>query len=268
MPPNPPYTVQILHSKGYAKDLITAVKREINGVDHAPEAVHPYSNMDRQYTDQRSRRAPSSHWYPVAPKASIRGAIAGGNHTPHLHPILRFNRHSARGDIYELGKQVPTGGGDDEDARRDAMQFGGGVLWQAITEAPVVTNASPCNDALPGSRQKTDTLRGRAPPLSPQLRTRWRRNRPWRRLLFLFPVSLYPLPDRWRIPPTPHGGSGEPYREQGSPSGATARSPRADFGVSCSCVWGLLRGKGKGANSMGPFVSEERTSANQGPHAR
>jgi hypothetical protein len=49
-------------------------------------------------------------------------------------------------------------------------------------------------------------------------------------------VSLYPMPARWRIPPTPHGGSGVPYREQGSPSGAAARSPRADFGVSCSCV--------------------------------
>jgi hypothetical protein len=42
--------------------------------------------------------------------------------------------------------------------------------------------------------------------------------------------SHNPLPDRWRIPPTPHGGSGGPYREQGSPSGAVARSPHADFG--------------------------------------
>ena len=54
--------------------------------------------------------------------------------------------------------------------------------------------------------------------------------------LFPSPVSLYPLPDRWRILPTPHGGSGGPYREQGSPSGAAARSPRADFGVSCLCA--------------------------------
>jgi hypothetical protein len=72
--------------------------------------------------------------------------------------------------------------------------------------------------------------RCRFPTTSWGRRDDWFANSRWRRRPDSLPRSHNPLPDRWRIPPTPHGGSGGPYREQGSPSGAAARSPRADFG--------------------------------------